>query len=154
MILAAWNCTTSFENHPLSVNCPWNASCTTWIRSYFCLFLINISITTGNASDGIPSFTVIQYWYGTVCSRKNGFSKKWVFRDFLRFLDACSISQKWVFEEMGFFFWASNLNTQKWFIFTREFLYNFWPPESFAQKWFFSRILDACSNSQKWVSKK
>ena len=40
----------------------------------------------------------------TVCSRKNGFSIKWVFREFSRFLNTSSISQKLVFEEIGFSF--------------------------------------------------
>ena len=80
----------------------------------------------------------------TVCSRKNGFSIKCFFREFSRFLDACSISQKWVF------FWASRLNTKNRLIFARDFLPLFLSKMLLKHR-LFSRILDACSNSQKWV---
>ena len=55
------------------------------------------------------------------------FSQKWVF-DKMGFSRILEISRrvldfsKMGFRRNGFFFWASRLNTQKWFIFTRDFL--------------------------------
>ena len=55
------------------------------------------------------------------------FSQKWVF-DKMGFSIILEISRrvldfsKMGFRRNGFFFWASRLNTQKWFIFTRDFL--------------------------------
>ena len=83
------------------------------------------------------------------------FSQKWVF-DKMGFSRILEISQRVVdfpkigFRRNGFFFWASNFNTQKLFIFTREFLTIFDCLEILLKNRF-SRILDARSNSQKWV---
>ena len=55
------------------------------------------------------------------------FSQKWVF-DKMGFSRILEISRrvldfsKMGFRRNGFFFWASRINTQKWFIFTRDFL--------------------------------
>ena len=76
------------------------------------------------------------------------------FREFSRFHNACSISQKWVFEEMGFLL---SLETQysKMVHFYKGFPCYFPEPlflvKMLLKNRLFSRILDACSNSQKWV---
>ena len=77
--------------------------------------------------------------------RRNGFS------GFLEISRRVLDFPKMGFRRNGFYFWAPNLNTQKWFIFTREFLTIFEHLYFLLKFWYFSRILDACSNSQKWV---
>ena len=68
------------------------------------------------------------------------FRKNKGFREFSRFLNACSISQKWVFEEMGFSF-EPRISILKNGSFLQGnsllFLSTFISCESFAQKWVF-----------------